>query len=76
MNSILYLLWWALGVLCVIAVALVTWRQLDRKRAESTWRALAARAPRGTDLFEPAMVDGLPEPARRFFLYTIEEGTP
>ena len=76
MNSILHLLWWALGVLCVIAVALLSWRQLDRKRAESTWRALAARAPRGTDLFEPAMVDGLPEPARRFFLYTIEEGTP
>lgn len=76
MSSIVGILWWALAVLFVMVVALVTWRQVDRMRAERTWRSLSGRARKETGVFAQAMVEGLPEAARRFFLYTIEEGAP
>lgn len=74
MSLILGVLSWGLAVLLLLAVASVTRRQLDRRREEGTWRSLSGRAGQEADAFAPAMVEGLPEAARRFFLYTIEEG--
>ncbi len=39
-------------------------------------RRLVATQPKNPARFDPAMLAGLPEPARRFFLYTIAPGAP
>ena len=45
----------------------------DAERAADELGTLAARSP---DRFDVAMVRDLPEPARRFFAFAIEPGTP
>lgn len=61
----------------VVAAALVAglqvWRWRDQRHAERAWRMLASKSS-APKVFDPAMVRDLPEPARRFFLFTIEPG--
>jgi hypothetical protein len=58
-------------------ISLQLWRLADERRAHRAWRELARRAAADSDsVFDPAMVRDLPEPARRYFLYTIAAGTP
>lgn len=45
---------------------------MDRR----TWRELIARAGPPQAVFDTTMIEGLPEPAQRYFLYTIKAGTP
>ncbi len=40
------------------------------------WEELARPAPTPAVAFDPAMLQGLPEPAERFLLWSIEPGTP
>ncbi len=61
-------------VLAVLAV-LVLWRLTDTVRANAAWSRLAASGGDGR-VFVPEMIADLPEPARRYFTYTIAEGTP
>lgn len=61
------------GLLCL---GLFAWRRSDTLRDRRTWQTLAeAAAPPGRH-FDEDMVSALPEPARRYFLYTIAPGTP
>lgn len=60
--------------LCVVALAVL--RQLDRREDRAEWDRLAALQPKAPDRFDPEMVADLPEPARRYFAYAIEPGTP
>jgi hypothetical protein len=46
------------------------------REAEAAWRELASRSRPPADLFEPGMVAGLPEIARRYFSRAIAPGTP
>ncbi|MEQ9561862.1 MAG: hypothetical protein RLN69_05025, partial [Woeseiaceae bacterium] len=63
-------------VLLVIAVAgLKTWLWSDHCHAMRVWRELAEKRT-STLRFEPSMIAALPEPARRYFLYTIAVGAP
>ncbi|MBS3651616.1 hypothetical protein KEU06_23640 [Pseudaminobacter sp. 19-2017] len=64
-----------LAVLLAVTAALALWRASDRRIETRVWTGLAARSddPAG---FDAAMVATLPEPARRYFLYTIAPGTP
>jgi hypothetical protein len=68
----------ALAIVVLLAAALAAlalWRMADRRTDARTWAAFAALPqPQGT--FDPAMVADLPDPARRYFLYTIAPGTP
>lgn len=64
------------GVLIAVCLALQTLRWTDLRRASHAWRALAARSNEATATFDVAMVEALPEPARRFFLFTIRPGAP
>ncbi|RKF05741.1 hypothetical protein DEM25_014180 [Oceaniradius stylonematis] len=65
------------GVIAVVAVvALFGWRHADRRADAAAWRALLEIRPIQSGSFSPDMVAGLPEPAQRYFLYTIAEGTP
>jgi hypothetical protein len=44
--------------------------------AEDAWRAVASRAEPPAGTFDPAMVEGLPEVAQRYFRRAIAPGTP
>jgi hypothetical protein len=63
------------ALLAAALAALAFWRMADRRTDARTWAALAA-LPQPTGTFDPGMVAGLPDPARRYFLYTIAPGTP
>ncbi|WP_254277140.1 DUF6544 family protein [Halomonas sp. 3H] len=60
----------------VVLGALVLMRFLDRHADRVEWRRLAALQPGVAKRFEPEMIANLPEPARRYFGYTIRPGTP
>lgn len=61
----------ALGPIFLLVVSL-----LDRRADQAEWDRLAALQPEDPELFDPAMVAGLPEAARRYFAYTIRPGAP
>ena len=63
-----------ISVLVVGAVALVAWRQLDRRADARAWNELAAYGESDLETFDPATVSELPEPAQRYFNYMIEPG--
>ncbi|MEE4110778.1 MAG: DUF6544 family protein [Halieaceae bacterium] len=56
--------------------ALAALRALDRRADRVEWERLAALQPQAPERFDPAGIAGLPEPARRYFAYTIEPGAP
>jgi hypothetical protein len=58
------------------AASLAGWRALDRRADRDAWERLALSRAAETAAFDPGMVAGLPDPARRYFLYTIAPGTP
>lgn len=62
-------------VLCV-GVGLGLRRRLDRGADRAEARRLAALQPTAPARFEPEMVAGLPEPARRYFVHAILPGAP
>ncbi|HYF23984.1 MAG TPA: hypothetical protein VD929_11365 [Caulobacteraceae bacterium] len=70
MYSILALLL----LLALIAVGLTAWRLADRRADERAWRALRSEGGAASAGFDPATVDGLPDPARRYFLHVIQPG--
>jgi hypothetical protein len=51
-------------------------RRSDQHDMDRLWAAVAAHAKVPPATFEPAIVEGLPEPARRYFLHAITLGTP
>lgn len=67
---------WAIGVLGLGLLALSLWRFGDRRRDVRVWQRLVEQATQaGGGRFDAAMLDGLPEPAQRYFLYVIRPGT-
>jgi hypothetical protein len=70
----------ALLVLLVgVVLALLIWRAADGRAASRARTLLAAAGSFGRTLperFDPSLVAHLPEPARRYFEYTILPGTP
>ena len=62
-----------LAVLSVIA-ALTGWRGLDVWRTNTAWSFLARTAGGAAGVFDPAMISGLPEPAQRYFSFSIRPG--
>lgn len=49
---------------------------MDIRADRAEWNRLASLQPVVPERFSPEMVADLPEPARRYFHYTIEPGTP
>jgi hypothetical protein len=62
----------ALAALIVLAV----WRWRDGRGVKTAWQDLAQRVGAPAGVFDPAKIEGLPEPARRFFLFTLARGAP
>lgn len=58
------------------AATLLVWRAADRRADDREAARLRALQPASPALFDPRMVDDLPAPARRYFRFSIAEGTP
>ncbi len=69
------MLWivYAIGV-AIVALFACYWR--DQRAAVRLWKTLAAGTNAGTPLFSYSMLVGLPEPAQRYFRFSIAPGTP
>ncbi len=65
-----------LACLVMTVSYLAAWRALDRHNDRQTWKRLAGWDDRAPETFDPATIAALPDPARRYFLYTIAPGTP
>ncbi|GGC59644.1 DUF6544 family protein [Marinobacter halophilus] len=65
-----------LGFLILTGLALSAWRHLDHRTDRKAMRGLVGAQPVQPSVFTAEMIADLPEPARRYFLYTIEPGTP
>ncbi|MGM0680492.1 MAG: DUF6544 family protein [Pseudomonadota bacterium] len=52
------------------------WRLVDHQADREAMHRLMIMQPVQPACFDPGMIADLPEPARRYFLYTIEPGTP
>jgi len=63
-------------LLALTLAGLRVWRLRDRRADRLARRGLVAAQPARSPLFDPSMVDDLPEPARRYFRFTIRAGTP
>ncbi|MEQ5817274.1 hypothetical protein J3362_17295 [Marinobacter sp. NFXS11] len=63
-------------LLVAVTVALWFWRQADHTADQSAMARLAALQPAAPERFDLSLLEGLPEPARRYFRYTIQPGTP
>ena len=69
-----------IGLLSTVALSLIglsgLWRLSDVRAERRARQALISLCSIGPAVYDPAMVDGLPEPAQRFFNFTIQPGTP
>jgi Family of unknown function (DUF6544) len=72
------MIWWAIavGLVAILVVSLLAWRRSDTRHEHAVWRDLLRRSGAAGAPFDPAMVETLPEPARRYFRYAIAPGTP
>lgn len=68
--------WLALIALTLVigAAMLASWRALDRKTDRNSWNSLVELAGPARGRFDPAAIASLPEPAQRYFRYTIRPG--
>lgn len=65
-----------LGLIALSVVALAGWRWLDSRAEDQVIAVLHALQPDNPLTFEESMIEGLPEPAQRFFRFAISPGTP
>jgi hypothetical protein len=63
-------------VIGISVIALTILKLMDRRADRLERERLIALQPEMPAPFDPRMVADLPEPARRYFLYTIRPGTP
>lgn len=67
-------------VLVVVSIVLALilgsfiWRLADARMDRRVWHELAESAKSSPDVFDKAQIEQLPEPARRYFQYTIQPG--
>lgn len=66
----------AIGFVALLFLALICWRRADRRTDSKSWLELIAKAEQPQVIFDATMVEGLPEPAQRYFRYSIEPNTP
>jgi hypothetical protein len=65
-----------LAVLLLVVGALALRRAREIRDRDIAWAGLAAKTPWQAPPFAPSMLEGLPEPARRFLAAAIRPGTP
>ncbi len=67
----------ALAALLLAGIALGLWvNSRDQAQARAVWAALEAAQEANPPRYDPAMVEGVPEIAQRYFARAIDPGTP
>lgn len=69
-------IWIGIALLTLVVAGLLGLRWSDSRTDESVWQDLAVQAGVSLVSYDPSMVDGLPEPAQRYFSYTIAPDSP
>lgn len=69
-------IWTILTFLILSFLGLSIWQWTDRQKDQQIWREFIEHVGPPQTVFTEAMIEGLPEPAQRYFRYTIKEGTP
>lgn len=64
------------ALVLVILIGLNLMRNFDDLRSYRVWQKLEKTSSKEQRIFSPEMVENLPEPARRYFEYTILPGAP
>ncbi len=62
-------------VIAATIVALKAWRRSDERKLERVWRQLESTCSSIPETFDPVLIESLPPPAQRYFLYAIRPGT-
>lgn len=62
-------------ILFLVFLAMQVWRGMDKRADDAAWQQLKKAGAGARKVFEPAMVQDLPEAARRYFMFTIAPGT-
>lgn len=70
------IVFWGGVLFFTITILLVVLRLFDFFADHDEWERLVALQTRGFDKFHPKIIEELPEPAKRYFEYTIKPGTP
>lgn len=63
-----------IGLVFLLLAAMASWRALDYRSDQRAWKRLVEMETDNKQTFDPAIVADLPEPARRYFNYTIQPG--
>lgn len=71
----MFLIWMAV-IFAVVLAGLFGWRMLDHRADGHEMDRLIALQPTSPVQFTAEMVSELPEPAKRYFAFTISEGAP
>jgi len=66
----------AVFIVLVVLLLLAGRRALDRRADDRTWKALVREAGPVQGVFDPTMIEDLPDPAQQYFLYSIRAGAP
>lgn len=64
-----------IALLLLLLAVMAGWRTLDYRRDQTACKRLIEMEADKRQAFDPAIVADLPEPARRYFSYTIQPGT-
>ena len=64
------------AIVGLCALCLFLWRLWDTRAERSVWRGLIREAGIAGPAFDLSVVEALPEPAQRYFRFTIAPGTP
>lgn len=67
---------WLAAGFAALFLFLIAWREMDRRKDKKSWRELQALADRPQVVFDATLIEGLPEPAQRYFRYSIAANTP
>ncbi|MCW9014548.1 MAG: hypothetical protein OQL06_12255 [Gammaproteobacteria bacterium] len=65
-----------LALLVLLLASLLILRLLDWRADQSEWQKLTSLQPANPEQYDSSMVANLPEPAQRFFNFSIAPGTP
>jgi hypothetical protein len=65
-----------IAVLGLLALSLFMWRLSDIRAEKVAWSDLLRQSGQAGPAFDPTVIEALPEPAQRYFRYTIAPGTP
>ncbi|MCP5381052.1 MAG: hypothetical protein H6912_01660 [Kordiimonadaceae bacterium] len=63
-------------ILFLIILVLIGWRLKDEQETKTVWSELKSKNDHRGEKFDLARIETLPEPAKRFFRFAIQEGTP